>query len=474
MLFEVARSFACYLFINYTSGTTLNLEFKSRKGLVEDDYTYIIGTNEANFDTSSIITKDSNEFYGLANNYAVDEFDDVSNKPNTNDAEPSQKFQDADKQRKYDKEKKGIESERLLLTTSVTRAVLCAVNDYGGHAYYIIPLNVSRNISNWNTFALQTLANAPGNGSSSSLEHLHTGLYILTKPMEATQIQRMGQADIWRPAARIFTKVNGTDIDFDSLAKYVNYILSRDKHYYETEYNLTVPFWNGFSKSRDGSNSSWKNIKLGSKIKLAETVKRYINGAWSDVAIQRDYVVVGIEINLQKPETKLKIHSLERFAFGWWEGSEELLPLFMFSSERESFVADDSTIVQNYDIEDNETILSGDAVMLLQSGKIAKSKSLSNYQNKTIGIAKESGVGGETILVQIAGRVFFDDYSFTNISFQVFARTNSEGLNITETILDSPNYTEDMIICLGKIDTEKSFILDIIEFPFESGVMEQV
>jgi len=174
---------------------------------------------------------------------------------------------------------------------------------------------------------LQTIANAPGNGRSSSRERLHTGLYIKTKPMEPTQIGRIGQTDIWRPASRIYTKANDADLDFDSLAKYVNYILSRDKHYYETEYNLTVPFWNGFSKSEDGSYASWKNIKLGSKIKLAETVKRFDNGSWIEEEIQRDYVVVGIEINLQKPETKLKLHNLERFAFGWWEGNEGLLPL---------------------------------------------------------------------------------------------------------------------------------------------------
>jgi hypothetical protein len=473
LLFEIARSFASYLFINYTSGTTLNLEFKSRKGLVEEDYTYIIGVNEASFDTSSIITKESNQFYGLANNYAVDEFDDVSNKPNTNEAEPSQKFQDADKQRKYDKEKKGIESQRLLLSTSVTRAVICAVNDYGGHAYYIIPLNVSRNKNNWNTTALQTILNAPGNGGSSSLEHLHTGLYIMTKPMEATQIQRMGNPDVWRPASRIFTKINGDDVDFDSLTKYVNYVLSRDKHYYETEYNLTVPFWNGFSKNEDGSNSSWKNIKLGSKVKLTETVKRYVSGSWTEVEVQNDFVVVGIEINLQKPETKLKLHSLERFAFGWWEGSEELLPLFMISSARDSFVADDSTIVQNYDIDQDEIISEGDAVMLTDTGKIAKSKSLSDFQNRIIGIAKESGIGGDSILVQISGRVVSDSYNFEMIGRQIYARTNEEGLNITETILDSPNYTEDMIIALGKIDSAKSFILNINEFPFESGVLEQ-
>jgi hypothetical protein len=32
--------------------------------------------------------------------------------------------------------------------------------------------------------------------------------------------------------------------------------------------------------------------------------------------------------------------------------------------------------------------------MLLNSGKIDKSRSLSNYQNKTIGIAKENGNSG--------------------------------------------------------------------------------
>ncbi|HPD33979.1 MAG TPA: hypothetical protein PKV40_06535, partial [Candidatus Kapabacteria bacterium] len=473
LLFEIARSFGCYLFVSYTSGTSLNLEFKSRKGLIEDDYTYLIGTSDANFDTSSIITKETNEFYGLANNYAVDEFDDVSNKPNTNEPEPSIKFQNADKQRKFDKEKKGIESERLLLTTSITRAVLCAVNDYGGHFYYHIPLNVTRNNNNWETTILQSIANAPGKGSSASIERIHTGIYIKTKPIEPTQIQRIGLIDVWRPAAKIFTNINGTSLDFDSLSKYVNYILARDKQYYETEYSLTVPYWNAFSKNADGSNSSWRNIKLGSKVKIAETVKRFHNGNWLEEDIQRDFVVVGIEINLQKPETKLKLHSLERFAYGWWEGNEGLLPLFMLSKFNDSFISEDSTLVQSYEIEEQEEILAGDAVMLLPSGRIAKSKSKSIYQNKTFGIAKQSGSGNDIILVQISGRVVSDNYAFSNIGGQVYARTNLYGINITENILDSPNVEEDMVICLGTIDSPNSFILEIVEFPYESGVLQQ-
>jgi hypothetical protein len=43
----------------------------------------------------------------------------------------------------------------------------------------------------------------------------------------------------------------------------------------------------------------------------------------------------------------------------------------------------------------------------------------------------------------------------------------------SEELLESPNYTEDIIIYLGRTDSAKSFILDIMEFPFESGILEQ-
>ena len=135
--------------------------------------------------------------------------------------------------------------------------------------------------------------------------------------------------------------------------------------------------------------------------------------------------------------------------------------------------SEDSTLVQNYEIEENEEILSGDAVMLLPSGLIAKSKSRSIYHNKSIGIAKQSGSGQEIILVQISGRVVSDSYAFTKIGGQVYARTNLYGINITENILDSPNFAEDMVICLGTIDSPNSFILEIVEFPYESGVLQQ-
>lgn len=474
LLFEVARSFGCYLFATYNTGASINIEFKSRKSLIESEYTYIIGAEEASIDTSSIITKEPNEFYGLANNFATDEYDEIVNKVNTSEPQPTQKFLDASNERKYKEEKKGTKFERLLLTTSLTMHIMYSGDKDLGHASMKVPINISRN-QNWEQTILQTFVKAGSGGSSSSTtERIHTGIYVATTvnpEEEQTQWNRIGNTRIYRPASRIYAKINNENLYFNSLAKYVNFILARDKQYYETEYSLTVPFWNGFSKDENGSGASWKEIKLGSKVKLAENVTRYINNNWQTQVVQRDYVVVGIEINLQKPETKLKLHNLERFAFGWWDGNAGMLPTSIFAGSEISFPTGGGVVIRNYEIETGEEILAGDAVMLLDTGKIAKTKSLSNYQHRTIGIAKESGTSGSTIPVQIGGQIYYEGYSFTNIGGQVFARTNAmQGLNVTQSILASPNSEEDMIICLGKADSEKSFILDIIEFPFESGV----
>lgn len=474
LLFEIARSFGCYLLISYGANSTINIEFKSRKGLVEDEYTYIEGVIDASIDTSSIISKGGNNYYGLANNYAADGFDEVANKTGTSEAAVSVKFEEGDKMRKNAKEKRGVESERLLLTTSPTMMVMRVMNSYGKYSQISLPLNATTNsgvgggVPGWDTLALATLAAAPGNSVSSSYERLHTAIYIATTPPEPSQIERLGASYVvWRPSIRVFTKIGDKDFAFDTLTEYVNYIQARDVQYYETEYSLTIPFWNAFSKNTNGSNSSWKYIKLGSKVKMAETVKRYTDTGWVEQQIVREYVVVGIEWNLQKPETKLKLHNLERFAFGYWAGDEGLLPgLVQMPSGINQLELDDN-VVQKFVVAANETINAGDAVMIAGDGLIAVSRSSSAYRGKTIGVALESGEGGQKINVQIAGEVELPIYNFTNIGGQVFARTSLSGLNITENILTEPSVLEDLIICLGQINSANSFILDIKEFPFE-------
>ena len=480
LISEVARSFAAYVFVHYTSGTTLNFEFKSRKGLVEPDYTYLIGAIDAGVDTSSVIVKESNEYYSTANNYANESIDFVKFNTKIEDyVEPvteiwaSQIFQDDAEKRRLEKERKNTKYDRLLLSTSPTMALMVYYLIWWEPKNWKYPLNTHDDdwiADDWYRDYLQRVA--VSNKNAYTYETLHNAIYVKTLPWEANQVARLGITPIWRPAVKVYTKINGQDFDTDTLTGYVNEVMARDKHYYETEYSLTVPFWNLFSKNTDGSSPSWNNIKKGSKIKLAEHVRRYNGTAWVESDVVRDYVVVGIERSLNKISTKLKLHNLERFAFGAWSGDEGLLNAVKPPSDPDPIVAADSVQTKVLEIEYGETIEPGDVIMQLDNGRIVKSVSHTDHRGRTIGIALTGGVGGiaspKLGTVQIGGRVMLEGASFV-LGTQLFARTNPSATNLTGVILPAPTSSEDLIIYLGKPDSTNSFILDIQEFAFESG-----
>lgn len=467
LLFAIARSFGCYLYFHYNANYSFDIEFKSRKSLVEENYTYFVNATDASIDSNAIQTKEANQYYAQSSLYSLDGYDEVANEPNTDKAIESELLKRSERIRKQDKERNSLESERLVLSTGAPKAVLCAVNTYGGHLYYVVPLNVTTNITNWNTDRLMTIANTPGEGNSSSIEHLATNIFIRTKPTETSQIARLGaNTDVWKPATKIFSKINNKDLDFETLSDYVNYIQGRDENYYETEYSITVPYWNGFSKNTDGSNASWQNIKLGSKIRLSEVVKRY-NGenAFSNVTVFRDYVVVGKEINLQKPETKLKLHSLERFAFGFWDGDEGQLPGYVTNVVTPTTIIDDNIIVERGTVATGETILKGDAVMIMSDGKIRKSESKSIYKGKTRAIALDNGIGGDSIRIQISGTVTLDWFNW-DMNKPIWCRTKSSGTNLTQNPLLDKTAEEDLYIVIGYPLTQTKFLINIDEYVF--------
>ncbi len=469
LLFEIARAFGLYLFANYDANLKINLEFKSRANIVENDFTHIVCSNKAELDTNSttLNKNENNGYYGVANCYATDEYDSVINRYGTINPIASEKYTKLKEDLRY-ADKKGLKEKRLLLSISPTWLKEILI----GNNLYKAPLNYCGIMGNfgWVDENFIESGNFPCGDKIQNWarEFLHTGIYINLSSWKQSQIDILGTTPVYRFASRVYTKIDGVNKDYDTLSEYNNKIFGYDKFYYETEYSLTVPSWNGFSKATDGSGASWRNIKLGSKIKLSEAVRRYDGTNWISENVTRDYVVVGIEINLQKPETKLKLHNLSRFAYGTWDGDEATLGLL--SSNPESAI-ETSEQIKTYKIASGETIISGDAVRLLNTGEIAKSKSLSDYLGTTIGIALKDGTGGDYIDVQLSGRVQNANYSFANLSGQVFARTNDSGSNIGETILDTPTYTEDMIIWLGAVETANSFILNIREFAFESGVL---
>lgn len=467
ILFEIARAFACYILPSYTAGNQINLEYKSRESIVENDYTYIIGSQEASFDSSPVLSKKSGKFYGHSGAYATDGFDKVSNEHNTSQVVKSASMTKKEQVIKYDKERRGIESRKLMLTTSPTLLQLSATNE--NHLFPINLIGRGANNNNWdlNNF---TGFGYPGNVKYNDFlrEYLHTGIYVKTIATEPNQITRLGSNPIWRPASTILVKVGQENTVFNTLSEYCDYIMARDVQYYQTEYNLTIPYWNGFSKNSDGSNPSWKNIKLGSKVKLYETIKRYDSEEeWIDVDVHREYVVVGIERNLQKPETTLKLHSLDRFAFGTWDLPTPP-PSYIFQPNVTGKVYDESLVSEYLEISDESPeILSGDVVMINPNRKVFKAENKSEYYHYPIGIALSSGNTGDTIVVQLSGIVKSERYHFLQAGKMVQLRHNPTELNLSTTLLAEKTSDEDMIVMLGHSLSPDSFYLSIKEMVIE-------
>ncbi|GEM_PF-1453475 len=476
LLFAIARAFGCYIFPAYSvvdGNLVISLQFKSRSELLEPEITEIISATDGSIDTSSVVSKEVQQYYSTANNIAADGCDIIGFISGSNQYQlgPTRQFEKNDKSRNKNKEDNNEEQQRLILSTSPT---LCGSALYFPRASKL-PMN------------LYTEGNKPPM-LSYFIERLHSAIYIKTEIPEAWQnyiipdLMSPPPSFAYRPVAKVYARVGGealkdsAGIDGDTLTNYVNAVMGRDKRYYETEYSITVPFWNGFRKIIDGiTTTSWKNLKLGSQILIKETIRKYENGQWTDYTdpVGNLFAVVSIERNYQKPETKIKLYLSECYAYGlYYEG--EALPesgSLVMPPELSEFLGQPE--YRTFTVAAGEAIAEGDAFMLLENGTIIKARSEKEYAGKTAGIAKQSGTGGDTITGQISGRAQSNSYSFSSIGKQVFARTNDSSSNITQTILAEPTTTEDMIICLGRADSETSFVIDIKEFPFESGTLPE-
>lgn len=134
--------------------------------------------------------------------------------------------------------------------------------------------------------------------------HLSTQLYIQV-PLPEEQQHRLNteygepliKGMVMRPILRYFTNVRGEPVkdakgEGTRLSNIRNIVEGNDRKISTEEYEITVPYWNGF-KSDTNDSESWKNLKLGSVIKIAN----------------EDYTIHSIEYNFNNPETKLKLRN---------------------------------------------------------------------------------------------------------------------------------------------------------------------
>lgn len=476
LLYSIARSLGCFVVLKYTATNTISIEFVNRRTIIADGLTYIVGAKDASFDASSNKESDGGlNYYGNAN-YSTWEGLDLATYPIVaNDFSIINEYKDSEifqKQNKYLtelKEQKKVENKRILFTISPTlvRFISRYVDDNVGYSFESCKRSDYK--EDWSHLEYDNFYHYPESPAMKN-DTLHTGIFIHTLPLETTT-PAQPFFGCYRPAAAIIANINGSDKIFTELGQYVNEIYQVTQEYYQTEYSLTVPYWNGFNDIAGFSGASWKKIKRGSKIALSETVKRYNDesGLFEDQTSTKNYVVTGIETNLQYPETKIKLLDISAFEFGH---ADEIpnVPSFSFGNPTPVLSVNEEANSQGYLIQATSpasSIAKGDAVMIMDDGTIQKAVNHSDNYSKTFGIALASGVSGERILIQTGGRVdLVGTYNFT-IGDLVVLRKNDSGLNVSQTLLQTKTSTENMITFLGVADTATSFILKIKELIFE-------
>lgn len=468
LLFEIARALGCYLTTSSevtNDGLSVNIQFVSRQNLTEAENTYIIGASDASIDTGSAEADGANAFYGKSNDLTIDGYDRIKLLPlqslNSSpivEAVETNASIETEKQRKASKNENSTEFSRLALTTSQTLYYMGENKDTEITVQYtdILPLNAV--VDN-------------GVVISDPRYMLTTALYIegiiTNDQIVGTPPPTTIPATAMRPIGKIFGTVDGVAMKSDDgtegvqLADYVNIIAGRDKTYFETEYTLTVPFWSGFSKSANGSNASRSNIKLGSVIELNEKIRKYENGTWSDYtpAEGTQFVVVSKETALDKPETKLKLQNVSRFAYGTYTPTAETQVLGKYIE----------TVMQGENIENGkiaygQIINVGDAVSMNADGNIYKTICNTNYRGQFVGVAVQAT--NELIAYQSAGVVSNPYFEFIP-QMPIFVRNVNDGMpNISQQYRGNytPIINENLVIRLGYPISSTSFQLDYKEY----------
>ncbi len=231
----------------------------------------------------------------------------------------------------------------------------------------------------------------------------------------------------WRPFWMLTANIGGTTKSFRTLSEYVNFMYERDGKYFETEYSLTVPYLSGFRTSPTGADS-YHNLKLGSVT----------------VIDSREYVVVGIERDFDKVETKIRLHNSERFDF-------TAIPPTVPTGECEEFsgecwqiedVSGTALTDGTNTFEAGEDIKKDNLVSLFTDGKLYVYSPTNSHYDKCVGIALNSALEGEAVSYCGAGPCTLTEISFPT-GLSLYGRLpDGDGDNISSSRLNTPTVDE--------------------------------
>jgi len=258
---------------------------------------------------------------------------------------------------------------------------------------------------------------------------------------------------IWLPIAAVHAKIEGVDYTYYSLTAYANAIGQRDSAYYAVTYELTIPYINCFSLSDTGSDPSWKNLKLGSKLTIEEDGQPLV------------FVCVAIERDLSALTTRVKLHRLSRFAFSTPAGPSGVIVPSSDLSEGDAALSPIGA-QPSYSTIADETVTAGDALRAYYNGsewRVKRMRSQQSDYNSMVGIALNDAATDEVVRVQTTGRVQMAAYDFVP-GMPVYVRASTPPTpNVSQSLLTAIDGTEDMVVDIGTADSTTSFVLNLFE-----------
>lgn len=467
LLFDLARSFGCFITFEYNNTNSISLKFVSRQSIVSGELVYLSAPDSAKIDVSSNANNGIENYYTQGGTFYDAGIDNVINGYHTKGREviKTEAYENAEMKRVINKDSKKIESKRLLLSISPTISLLqyniTPWKDFYPFNSIIVPSVKEQWVQDSDMLDMYRLN---GDKSLRNAYYLSTALYVRTTPLQVMTVPPQFIDKVISPVMNLCVKMQGKDKTYSRLEDYINDVMLTTEQYYKSEYEISVPFWNGFSDNENGTGNSWKKLKIGKKIKLTESVIRYIDAEFTNIDITKEYIVTGIEVSLKEPKTKIKLINAENFAFGYSEEIEPSVTPPYFDEEIENTNGLLPGITEGYTVETGD-ILAGEVVMILANGKVMKAVNHSDNYYLPVGIALKDGTAGTKISVQFSGRVS-GYYSFSSAG-RLLQLRKSNGLNISETFLLDKTAEEDMIVLLGMTDSIGSFILDVQKMVIE-------
>jgi len=468
LLAAIAKSLGCYIFVTYSTGTAIEIEFVAMQNLAKAEV-FIKDIESSSLDTSSIMEEDKISHFSQLNGFMTDKYDYMETL--YEDGE----YLEFDTRKR--EQTKRVDYEKLLFSTGI--GIFNARLEQGKKAYnvtgknYYLPINLNMREDTdyrhpFHDYLYNREMATAGQKDSNYFKNANIGQatnQAQSKMLTSGLIYKhesLGTVspDVYRPAGRILIDKDGVTQTYDRLADYINDIGSQFKNY-ETEYKITVPFWSGFSETdgNSGDLASWNILQLGSIIKMTSNIQTLSGTTFTNDTDTDEYMVVEIERNLQYPETIITLKNTSKYAFGYYDSASDKPgegPL-AGGEEGGGGLPEDDPYKLTYEC--GESITAGDVVQIQTDGTINVALADSAEYGTTIGIALEDGVITDEIEIQKTGDAGYD--GTLTIGKAVYWLTGA----ITQDLSNiTPTTSEDMIIYLGIADSAESFILNIREF----------